>query len=217
MWRAVVFVALLAGSPLLSARTWRDDYQSRVEILALMQTLNADILAGTSATRSLEQWCRDHRMADDPRIVAHLIRGVEKAPTAEQLQRLRVTEPHEVKYRRVELRCGAHVLSEADNWYVPARLTAEMNRLLETTDTPFGKAVQSLQPYRRTLAVTMLWLPLPAGWEQRSRGGRPFRRGRLAIPDELFAHRAILYTSANEPFSEVVETYQGAILGFARP
>ena len=32
----------------------------------------------------------------------------------------------EVKHRRVELRCGAYLFSEADNWYVPERLTPEM-------------------------------------------------------------------------------------------
>ena len=30
-----------------------------------------------------------------------------------------------VAYRHVRLRCGDHVLSEADNWYVPSRLTPE--------------------------------------------------------------------------------------------
>src|SRR5215212_1678516 len=106
-------------------------------------------------------------MADDPKIVARRVPGVRKEPSAEQLQRLRVLDPSELQYRRVELRCGAHVLSQADNWYVPGRLTPEMNEVLETTDTPFGKAVQALHPYRRTIAVTMLWTPLPRGWEQR--------------------------------------------------
>src|SRR5688572_18367612 len=128
---------------------WRDTYQSRLEVLALLQSLNADILAGSSATRTLEAWCGDHDMADDPKIVARRVPGVRKEPSAEQLQRLGVRDASEVQYRRVELRCGAHVLSEADNWYVPARLTPEMNAALETTETPFGRAVQSLRPYRR--------------------------------------------------------------------
>ena len=36
----------------------------------------------------------------------------------------------------MRLKCGDHVLSEADNWYVKARLTPDMNHMLETTDTP---------------------------------------------------------------------------------
>lgn len=196
---------------------WRDSFESRLEILALLQTLNGELLAGSSATRTLETWCGEHRMADDPKIVANRVPGVRKEPSAEQLQRLGVRDASEVQYRRVELRCGAHVLSEADNWYVPGRLTPEMNALLETTDTPFGKAVQPLRPYRRTIAVTTLWAPLPRGWEQQSRSRfRPRGRRMLAIPKEVFQHRAVLYTADHLPFSEVVETYQAELLAFRR-
>ena len=108
------------------------------------------------------------------------------------------------------------LFSEAENWYVPSRLTAEMNKLLETGETPFGKPVQPLRPYRRTFAVTLLWSPLPAGWEQQRRPrGQPGERGRaLVLPKDLFEHRAILYTSDHQPFSEVNERYQGQLLAF---
>ena len=221
--RLVVAGAALWASvpPLVCAQAssaWVDTFESRLEALALMQTLNADILGSSSATQILERWCHDHRMADEPKIIARLVTGVYKAPTAEQLQRLRVTRTDRVKYRRVELRCGDHVLSEADNWYVPSRLTAEMNKLLETSDTPFGTAVQSLGPYRRTFAVRILWSPLPDGWEQRLQA-RPqaTTTNALAIPAALFEHRAILYTREHSPFSEVDEVYQGQILAFPRP
>jgi len=208
----------LAFSALAQQRTgWRDTYESRLEILALLESLNGEILAGSSATRTLEEWCGEHRMADLPKIVATRVTGVRKEPSAEQLQRLGVREASEVQYRRVALRCGAHILSEADNWYVPGRLTAEMNALLETTDTPFGKAVQPLHPYRRTIAATMLWTPLPHGWEQQSRSRFPSHRRRtLALPKEVFRHRAVLYTADHLPFSEVVETYQSELLAFSR-
>jgi hypothetical protein len=39
----------------------------------------------------------------------------------------------------VHLKCGERVLSEADNWYVPARLTKEMNQSLENSDIAFGR------------------------------------------------------------------------------
>jgi len=192
-----------------------DTYESRLEVLALMQTLNGDLLAASSATRTLETWCGEHHLAAEPKIVATKIDGVRKEPSAEQLQRLDVRDASQVRYRRVELRCGAHVLSEADNWYVPARLTPEMNALLETTDTPFGKAVQPLRPYRRTISATMLWTPLPRGWELQPRSRfRSHSRRTLAIPRELFQHRAVLYTETHLPFSEVVETYQSELLAF---
>lgn len=201
---------LLAVSLLFATR--QDNFQSRLEVLALEQSINAEILASRSATRTLESWCGEHHMATHPKIVAVKIAGVAKPPTADQLARLGVRDASELRYRRVELRCGAHVLSEADNWYVAARLTPEMNATLDTTDTPFGKVVQPLAPYRRTLEAKLLWSPLPRGWEQQPRPRS--HRGALSIPHDLFQHRALLYTSAHVPFAEVVETYQRDLLDF---
>ena len=96
---------------------------------------------------------------------------------------------------------------------MPGRLTADMNRLLETTDTPFGKAVESLEPYRQTIAVKILWSPLPDGWEQDSGKLPAATGGTLAIPESIFEHRAILFTAEHRPFSEVDEVYTREILG----
>lgn len=214
MNRRFLIVCVIVALPAF-AQEWRDTYESRLEILALLQTLNGEILASSSATRELEEWCAEHRMAGVPKIVATKVPGLRKEPSAEQLQRLGVSDAGAVQYRRVELRCGTYVLSEADNWYVPERLTPEMNALLATTDTPFGRVVAPLAPYRRTIAVTMLWTPLPRGWEQH-RPRFPRRRRLLAIPNEVFQHRALLYTADHLPFSEVVETYQADLLAFRR-
>ena len=196
---------------------WPDTFTSRLEALALMQTLNADILASRSSTMTLESWCGAHALASTPRIVADAAGGAPVAPSAEQLQRLEVASAAEIKYRHVRLRCGTHVLSEADNWYVPARLTPDMNRVLDTSDAPFGRVVAPLQPYRRTFSMTVLWSPLPTGWEQRQRSDADAAPGRLEIPAGLFEHRAVLYTRENRPFSEVREIYQRGILEFPPP
>ena len=68
-------------STVRSAPSWSDSFVSRVEALALIQTLNGEILASTSATTTLEKWCRDHHLAEDPQIVAHRTRGAEQPPT----------------------------------------------------------------------------------------------------------------------------------------
>ena len=196
---------------------WPDTYVARLQALALVQTLNAEVLASRSATLTLEEWCRDHRLAKEPTIGAEVVKGVAKVPIAEQRQRLQVTPQDEVKYRKVRLRCGSRVLCEADNWYVPSRLTAEMNRLLETTDTPFGRAVQPLEPYRQTFAVKLLWSPLPDGWELNSSRLSTRTNGALSIPDALFEHRAVLYTREHQPFSEVDEVYLRQLLAFSPP
>jgi chorismate-pyruvate lyase len=66
---------------------------------------------------------------------------------------LQVGSGEPVRYRRVRLSCGGQVLSDADNWYVPARLTAEMNSTLDGTDTPFGTVAKPLDFQRRTLGT----------------------------------------------------------------
>ena len=215
--RCLIFtVALLTQAPTYAKDSppWPDTFITRLQALALIQTLNAEILSSRSATLTLENWCRDHQLATDPKIIAHVVKGINKVPTTEQRQRLEVNAEDEVKYRRVQLRCGTRILSEADNWYVPGRLTPEMNRLLETTDNPFGKVVKLLEPYRRTFSAKLLWAPLPEGWERAS-GRLPAGTSReLVMPDALFEHRAVLYSREHKPFSEVNEVYQRQILDF---
>lgn len=196
--------------------TWPGSFVARVEALALLQTLNAELLSHDSATLTLEHWCDVHRLASPSRIIAARVPGRDKPPSPEQRRELGVAPTDTVRYRRVRLLCGAVVLSEADNWYVPGRLTSEMNRLLETTDTPFGKVVQALHFRRHTLSSTLLWLPLPEAWEMQantaSEGAADIR-----IPPRLLEHRAVLSLPDGTPFSEVVETYTGNVLAFAAP
>jgi chorismate-pyruvate lyase len=212
---AIALIALSAAAGARAETAWPADFTSRVEILALVQTLNASLLASRSATATLEKWCADHKMAAEPQIVAHRASGPEKEAGPETRKRLGVEAGEAVKYRRVALTCGGHILSEADNWYVPGRLSAEMNRALETTETPFGKAVAPLQPFRRTIEMTMRWSPLPEGWELAA----PTQQtsGALAIPREIFEHKAVLYTADQKPFSEVHEHYTREILDFPAP
>lgn len=197
---------------------WPDNYLSRLQVLALLQSVNANILASTSATLTLEKWCADHAMSSKAKVTAHLQRGIVKEATAAQRERLQVGADTPVKYRRVQLYCGDHLLSEADNWYVPDRLSAAMNRLLDETDTPFGKAVLPLSPYRRTFDTKTLWSPLPDKWETSLASVAAAVAGStLEIPAALFEHSAVLYTGTHLPFSEVRETYQRGLLEFSPP
>jgi hypothetical protein len=147
-----------------------------------------------------------------------MVDGEPRAPTAEQRQRLRADSGEVVRYRRVRLRCGEHVLSEAENWYLPGRLTPEMNRALETTQTPFGRVVAPLEPYRQTFAAQLLWNPLPEGWEQSHDAVPPcLSAGPLTIPAALFEHRAVVHGRDSRPIAEVHEVYKGALLAFSPP
>jgi len=205
--------ALMLGSPrLASAEEWPGSFLARVEATALVETLNAELLSHPSATLTLERWCGAHRLAKDPKVSAHLMRDEEKQIASEDRQRLSIAADEPVRYRRVKLFCGSKLLSEADNWYVPSRLTPEMNRLLDETDTPFGRAVKDLEFQRQTLKSTTLWQPLPKGWELEA--ARPDEAGSLVIPDHVLEHRAILHTKARIPFSIVVETYTKHVFDF---
>ena len=215
---AAAALLLLEAAPVFAAGSppWPGSFVGRLEALALIESLNADLLSHDSATLTLERWCADHQLADPPRIVAKHAPGVVK-PASEQVRAALDVKPDEkLGYRRVRLKCGDHVLSEADNWYVPARLTPEMNRVLETTDTPFGKAVAALHFRRHTLSADLLWRPLPKGWEM----GAPApseKAAALAIPGHVLEHRAVLSTPDGEPISEVVESYTSQVLAFPPP
>lgn len=215
---AVAAVVLAAPARAQRAPAWPDALLTRTQALALVQGLNAEILASRSATATLERWCRDHALAPEPRVVAEVMAGAPPAPTAEQRRRLGADSGEVVRYRRVRLRCGEQVLSEAENWYLPGRLTPEMNRALETTDTPFGRVVAPLEPHRQTFAARLLWSPLPEGWERAADAAPPCRSaGPLAIPGALFEHGAVVVARDGRPIAEVHEVYQRGLLAFAPP
>lgn len=198
-----------AGGP-----QWADTFNARLQALALLQTLNADLLSNASATLTLDRWCAVHNMASPPKIVADRVRGQDKPATSEVRTLLKVSTDEPVGYRRVRLRCGENVLSEADNWYVPDRLTPEMNQLLETTDIAFGRAVRPLNFSRITLSAKFLWAPLPEGWEMSATPLPPDVPAPLAVPPFVLEHRAVLNLPDGTPFSALVETYTRQVLAF---
>ncbi|RUL64134.1 hypothetical protein EKH79_08740 [Dyella dinghuensis] len=214
----LVVLTMLIAAWSLSARQssqgWPDTLLSRTQALAELQTLNAQLLSHPSATLTLEQWCGAHHLAPEAKIVAQRVHGADKPLPDGARALLGIGPDEQVRYRRVALSCGDVVLSDADNWYVPSRLTPEMNRQLDTSDVPFGKVVQPLHFRRQTLAADLLWSPLPAGWDS----GTPLppaSQQSLTIPDHVLQHRAVLYTGDNQPFSLVIESYTRQVL--ARP
>lgn len=145
--------------------------------------------ARDSATAVLESWCGERHMADPPKVTARLVERADRTPPPQVATDLAAAPGERVRYRRVELVCGGRVLSRAENWYLPARLSPEANRLLDETDTPFGKAVGAQNFHRRTLASQT--------WPD---AATPIR------------NRAVLATPDGRPFSEVVESYTDQVL-----
>jgi hypothetical protein len=205
--KLVLARALLASACLASATSSaRSDANRPLEplrVAALLHTLNAELLGNASATLTLDRWCALRKLAPEgSRIIADRVRSDDKPADASIRALLHVGPQEPVAYRRVRLRCGERVLSEADNWYVPALLTPDMNRTLDTTDTSFGRVVAPLDFRRETLSAKLLWSP-------ESRGvGAP-----IALPRFVLQHRAVLERPDGRPFSALIETYTSEVLG----
>lgn len=200
-----------------AASQWPDTPTARVEALAVLQTLNAELLSNASATLTLDRWCAAHKLAPaGTKIVAQRVRGQDKQADVHIRELLAVKPDEPVAYRRVRLACGDRVLSEADNWYVPSRLTTDMNEALNSSDIAFGRAVQSLNFTRTNLSAKLLWLPLPEGWEMAPDLPAP-TTGSLSLPPLLLEHHAVLKLPDGTPFSALVESYTRNVLDFPAP
>ncbi len=173
LWRLALLLALLLSLAIMPAAA-QPDAATR---------LRSDLLSARSATVVLGQWCAAAHLAALPTIRA-LRDPVETPPSAQTRALLKVEAGEPIRYRRVKLMCGTHVLSVADNWYVPARLTPAMNTALDTTETPFGAAVKALDFHRTTLDAAAV------------KGS-----------DTILRVRALLLTPDAVPFSLVVENY----------
>ncbi|MGK6322138.1 hypothetical protein ACMGDM_03530 [Sphingomonas sp. DT-51] len=195
---------------------WFDTIQGRLAADAALHALSDQLAARDSATLVLDAWCAAHHMATEPKIVAERVHGDERTAPPEVRALLKVAPDERLGYRHVRLRCGTHVLSDADNWYVPARLTADINHQLDTTETPFGRAAQPLHFRRYTLSSHHLWSPLPQHWETLP-GWRWPLRGEIDVPATVLENRAVLLLPDGSPVSAVVERYTGAVLAFPAP
>ena len=154
-----------------------------------LQRLRADLLGKQSATEVLTHWCADLGLAK-PAVIKALRAHAPPKPASRQIRRqLGAGAGETIGYRKVQLVCGSHVLSQADNWYRPGKLTAAMNRQLDTGDTPFGAVVRPLDFHRKTLAVR-----------------------EHPHPGTILEVKALLISAAGTPFSLVVEDYQRDLL-----
>jgi hypothetical protein len=209
-------VGACAAAADAAASAWHDSFTTRLEALALLQSLNADLLSHDSATMTLEGWCATHHLADPATVTAERVHDVDRQATPAQRELLHVSISEPIGYRRVKLHCGNHVLSEADNWYVPSRLTAAMNQALDHSDITFGRAVQALHFQRHTLSAKLLWAPLPQGWEMLLLPAAEHSDA-LRVPPFVLQHTAVLSLPNGTPISTLTETYTSEVLAFPEP
>jgi chorismate-pyruvate lyase len=159
---------------------------------ATVADLEATLAETPSATQALEGWCRTRF---DPAGTVRAIKVMASSddPTARIRDALDLGRDDRLGYRRVSLRCAGREMSLAYNWYVPARLTPEMNRLLAETDTPFGRAAAPLHFKREPIA-------------------KPWSGPEICPEGTVLAHRALLRLPDGKPLAMVVECYTQAVL-----
>jgi chorismate-pyruvate lyase len=141
-------------------------------------------VSARSATAVLQRRCTQPIRA--------VVNRVQKLATPEQRTHLEVDPAEPVVYRSVALKCGAVSLSVAENWYVPARLTPEMNAAL-AGDAPFGAVIRPLAPSRRTLGIAT---------QREDRSVAPY----------VVRQRALVLDGQGHPLSEVIENYTPVML-----
>lgn len=158
-----------------------------------LDQFEAALAASESATVVLTNWCRTHGIGSEAFIRARPLNSAPVDPSDAMRALLGVGADEPVGYRHVSLECGDTVLSIAQNWYVPARLTPRMNEVLETSQEPFGPVVQPLGFSRERLdAMRGPADGCPAG--------------------TVLSHRARLRLEDGTPISLLVECYTGAIV-----
>ncbi|OAG73463.1 putative protein Y4mC [Acetobacter malorum] len=197
---------------------WQDTAVHRLMLAALLNELDASLLSASSATRTLEDWSQRHHLAPNATVRAICQQTPPRPCPAALREALRLpakAAPDTLRYRHVRLMCGNFTLSDAENWYLPSRLTDEMNKELDTTETPFGRVTAPLAFTRRLVQAERVWSPLPLGWELAS---LPAGSGQaLAFPPVLFRHHAVLSRLDGTPISAVIESYTAGAFCFPPP
>ncbi|MFG1302111.1 hypothetical protein V5F49_20185 [Xanthobacter sp. V3C-3] len=212
MFLACLLAPARALEPAGPGFAWPDTPATRRAAQDQLETLNRELLSHPSATATLERWCGSHGIGAPALVRAERVREADATVPDEVRALLGAGPDTPVRHRRVRLVCGAVVLSDADNYYLPGRLTAEMNTALDTTDTPFGKAVRALDFRRRTLEARLLWTPA----ETLGASVTP-AAATLEMPAFVLMHRAVLTLPDGTPFSALIERYTSGVLAFPAP
>jgi len=160
---------------------------------ALLDRFAGTLAAQDSATAALGQWCAARHIAEPAVIRALPVVGETTVAPAVVRSLLDPKPGGSIGYRHVRLACGNTVLSEAHNWFVPSRLTPEMNARLANTDAPFGAVASPLRFTRERLGSV--------------RGAAPG-----CGAGTILSHRALLRLPDGRPLAYLIECYQPANL-----
>jgi chorismate-pyruvate lyase len=105
-------------------------------------------------------------------------------------------------FRKVRLATAGIAIVDALNWFFPDNFSSDIREQLETSDTPFGRAIRHLNPKRRTFLV------------RRCTPGQLVDAAQSIGPTAVaFEHRAVVYRDDDVPLAIVHERFR-AILAY---
>lgn len=178
----------MSSSALAASAPDPAEAMARSHDAAAIAAFEATLAAHASATEALRVWCEARGLASPAQIMARPVTGAKARQPTGLRRLLGIAADEPLGYRHVELTCGNRVLSSAHNWYVPGRLSAEMNAALAATQVPFGRIAAPLGYRREPLEI--LAKPPP---------GCP--------ANTISAHRALLRLPDGQPLAYVLEFY----------
>jgi chorismate-pyruvate lyase len=166
----------------------------------LRRRLSDRLLASPSATAVLQSWCEAQGIGQGKIAVVHLPLARQPAVHDYVLDALMPTRRETITVRRVHLVRGRFCLCEADNWFVPERLTKIMVQTLAATNIPFGRVIERVKPFRRTIHIRFLPGSVDCG-ELAPENAMP-----------IFEHTAVVNRADGTPVSVVHEVYRSTLL-----
>jgi hypothetical protein len=169
------------------------------------------LIASASATDTLLGWCEEYGLSHGPITVDVRQRFAPAIVPDEVIAALGPAASEAVHYRQVQLMRGSLALAAAENWFVPQRLTADMNEALNRTNVPFGTVIAPLHPVRRT-QVAHAW-PLvdepvedPAWFSGSAHQPRP---------EIILEHKATILTGSGASLALVNEFFFAEVVSSA--
>lgn len=189
-----------AGGAAIVLRTEADRARARAQMARICR----HIATAPSATLTLEQWMSIEHMRADATVRSLPVAGAGEPASAEQRALLGVDDASEVDFRHVMLTCGDTVLSEARNWYLPGRLTADMRAQLAHGTSSYGRVILPLGPRRESIATD--WR-----WEAQLAEGQTVPMS-LNADDVAFVHMARVFDGEGQVLALVEERYRYALL-----
>jgi hypothetical protein len=196
---------------------WPTDITARLEATIFLQSLDVELLTSDTEELALDRWCTVHGLLSGSEMRIDRVIDAEESPSEAQRRTLAVSGNERVRHRKIRALCGATVVLEADEWFLPASVSSQLDAQLENSNWPFDANVEALHFKRRILSDTLLWPQLPELQRSPSEKGGPATQAVQPLPAWVLKHHVLVMLPDGRPFAEIQENYTGSLLAFPCP